>query len=690
MPPTYTYTTYDPIWEEGDPVQADYPNGYRTLVSMFASPSYHPGTIVLLVMDNEEYANSPPAVGRRSVATGEWEVDGEDDAVALIDYGDGPGEFIWTDYMPPVVWPPTSTKFYTMRYIDGPDTQVGGLGTNDDFWWVELDASFPFDFIQRSETPAERGLSDIYTHCFAISYNSDATMLVAHHRGIGIPPDVHSKWSMWSPGNGVGYFKSNSGFDGRYGTGDENDQNRTPQGFIIDKHDHLWVWTTAQTENEFNLYLDEYSWNVAAGAVTLTFLNRYELINQDGGFNTWRYTIHGATYNEDTDTIVFHWSCEFPSPTYTNRDPVAIDYGGMFNTPKQFRITFWDLDTRAKKLSDADSILITKESDGLLLTDFGNTINEPQLSGEAGFLGSEMNFTGDRFIGTWTKQNWTVFVNRNEPNPRVAVHAGFWHVILDTGVASKHDFWPEDLLDDVDTGEEPGVYTFAGAIWEPLTEKFWAGRRNQGFTGHFEGAAWYYETEGFGIYGFEPEGGVPLIGGSGMQLEPVGCIITAQVHALEVRDINSVLELGPFRFVEQKDSDETSMVTTLVIGLTECDIGLLVEVDMALLTGSVDMATLVDVLGDDIEIDMGEGVGNSDDFTLELLGNNDASTYPSAPIEFMPEVLEPIEDRGSVKQYSPMGYSFISHRVRLKATEIDEKFAVKYVDLSGQLTGRLK
>lgn len=180
------------------------------------------------------------------------------------------------------------------------------------------------------------------------------------------------------------------------------------------------------------------------------------------------------------------------------------------------------------------------------------------------------------------------------------------------------------------------------------------------------------------------------VGGSGMQVDPLGCRVVAVPFALDVRDLNSVLELGPFRFVEQKDSDETSMITSLVLGLTEVDIGLVVEVDMATEpTSTIDMATLVDVLGDDIEVDMGEGTGNSDDFTLELLGNDDGSTYPGAPIEFKPEELEPIDDRGSTKQYSPTGYSYLYHRVRLKATEVDEKFAVKFVDISGQLTGRL-
>lgn len=193
------------------------------------------------------------------------------------------------------------------------------------------------------------------------------------------------------------------------------------------------------------------------------------------------------------------------------------------------------------------------------------------------------------------------------------------------------------------------------------------------------------------IFQIEPDFvGTIVRGGAGFQLVPFGCLLSTQAFALEVRDLNSVLELGPFRFTEQKESDETSMITTLVLGLTEVDIGIVDEIDMALIFAEVDMETLVDVLGDDIFMDMGEGVDNSDDFTLKLLGNDDGSTYPGAPIEFKPEELEPIEDRGSTKQYSPLGYSYIYHRVQLHATQVDEKFAVKFVDISGQLTGRLK
>lgn len=503
-----SYVTYDPIWDAGDPVEPGYPVGYRTMVSLFASPSYHPNTMIMQVMDNEEYANSPPAVGRRSAVTGLWEGSGP----ALIDYGDGAGTFVWDTFIPTIVWPPTSDFLYTVKY------KSTFTDTLDDFQYVELESTYPFTFSKRSPTPQDKGRSDYWGRLHSFSYNSGATMLVGQQNGSGISPDIHTKWSMWAPGpNAIGFFKStDAGFSSRYGDGTTGN-GTIPQGFIIDKHDHLWIFTHATVNQSVACWLDEYSWSVVGTDVTLTFLNRYQLNNQDTGFNTWSYNIFGATYNEDLDEIVFYWTCAFPSETHTTRDPVAINYGGSGNTPTQYRITHWDLDTRSKKLSDSDSILITKESDGLLLTDFGVTDEEPNWSGVPGFLGSDMNEDGDRYVGTWTKQTWTCMIvydgRGSGPRTTAGNHVGFFYVDTDTGVASKYIDWPEDILPETfDSGPDPpgtpGVYTWAGAIYEPLTEKFWAGRRNQGFAG-INGPepeeVWYYVTEGFGIYGWDSD-----------------------------------------------------------------------------------------------------------------------------------------------------------------------------------------
>lgn len=492
-----TFVTYDPIWADGDPVETDYPDGYRTLVSLFASPSYHPNTMIVLVMDNEEYANSPPAIGRRSALTGEWEqAPGPVDKVALIDYGDGPGAFVWDDYMFPVFWPPTSSKLYTLRYSDG--------GTASDFWYVEINADYPFTFSQRSETPDDKGLANVWDGWSAFSYNSDGSMIASFQRGEF--PSL-AKFSMWAPGpNIVTYFQSTDAvFAGLW------DANSIPSGLLIDKHDHLWVMVgTVVTDGAAQLYFDEFSWTVGLSDITLTHLNRYELINQDGGFNTWTYdigtgpfSIGGCTYNEDTDCIVIHWQCSLPSETNTNRDPAAIDYGGFINTPAQWRITQWDLATRSKKLSDADSTLLMKSTGGLL-TDFG--AGGPDEAGRDGFLGTVLNRKGDRMFGTWTKQDWTCYAALRVI-PGDSRHEGFYYVDIATGIATLYgpDTWPDFLVDSGVSGDDPGVYSFAGAIYEPQSEKFWAGRRNEGNEGHFEGSAWYYTTDGLGIYGWESD-----------------------------------------------------------------------------------------------------------------------------------------------------------------------------------------
>lgn len=484
---TPSYVTYDPVWADGDPVEPGYPLGYRTMVSLFASPSYHPNTMIVMVMDNEEYANSPPAIGRRSASTGAWEqAAGPVDKVALIDYGDGAGAFVWQDYMPPVFWPPASGKLYTFRFDSG--------GSDADFWWVELDADYPFTFSKRSDTPAEKGLAgQVWDGLNSLTWNADGSMLCAFHDGDG---SSDGKWSMWAPGpNIVSYFRdTDAAFAGLW------DADSIPSGAVIDKHDHLWIITSlVVTDSPGQMFFDEFSWTVGLTDITLTHLNRYELINQDGGFNTWTYdcgagpfSYGGVTYNEDLDALIVHWQCRFESVAHLNHDP-PNDFGGAF----QHRITIWDLATRSKKLSEADSVLLTKAIGGTPL--FTGDIEQ---SGHDGFLGTLLNQKGDRMFGTWTKQDWTCYaaVRTGDGDSQ---HDGFYFVDVATGVGTKYgpDVWADFIT--FDTGDDPGVYSFAGAIYEPLTEKFWAGRRNEGLAGHLEGGTWYYTTDGLGIYGWD-------------------------------------------------------------------------------------------------------------------------------------------------------------------------------------------
>lgn len=181
------------------------------------------------------------------------------------------------------------------------------------------------------------------------------------------------------------------------------------------------------------------------------------------------------------------------------------------------------------------------------------------------------------------------------------------------------------------------------------------------------------------------------IGGSGAQMEPVGIAEELLSFALTagrgLEAMNSCIELGPFRFAEQKQADETALISSLVLGISQEAIGIVIfedymEIDSN--TDDEDYNEEVDQDGDDIYEDWSEGSGDSDDFHLTLRSTDDGI---SAQFQG-DEELEWIEDFGSSKQYVPVGYSAIFHRLHICAHEVDEYWAVKTIDIAGVLTGR--
>ena len=515
---TPDFIVYDPAWEEGRPIVEHTENtGYRAVAQILASPSYHPDTMFLLMTDNEDEAGSPAAVGRRSVETGEWERAASGaEKVAILDY-DGSGDgFVWQDFMSPICRPPESTKLYSYRFLD----ESGSGGTTATSWWVEWDDDYPFTFRKMSATPAAMGETAVFDGCFHITSNADGSMLAALHSGSAVSPNRHSAWSMWAPvSNSVAYFRSDdAAFAGLWTTGSGSPVAHMPVGALIDKHDHLWLFTAATVDDAAQLHLDEFSWSVGGGTITLTHLNRYSLLNQDGGGNTWAYSIYGATYNETLDEFVFHWSCSGPSWTRFNHDPAPdfTPYSALesSNVPSQFRITHWDLATRAKKLSGADSVRLT--GGGGYLDNFGGDGPFDQggaHSGIAGGIGTQTNYDGDRAVGTWTQQTFTVYANVSDNGGLTDAHTGFWLVDTTTGAGTLYGpFYWDDFIDgdyplDSPPGN-PGVYWFGGSIWEPSTLCFWAARRGDFGEGDFSGAVFLALTEGFGRYFINP-GSVP-------------------------------------------------------------------------------------------------------------------------------------------------------------------------------------
>lgn len=492
---TPDFIVYDPAWEEGRPIVEHTENtGYRDVLQILASPTYHPDTMLLLMGDNTDEAGSPLALGRRDAATGEWEkTSSGTDKVAILNWdGTSTGDdFIWLSYVPQIVWPPSSTKIYSARY----KASGSAGGTAADFWFVEWSADYPFTFQQKSATPADKGETEVWAPQFIVS-NRDGSLIAALCGGSAVAPNIHLKFAFWHPGsNTVAYYRSDEApFSGLWTEGSGSPVQHLPDGILFDKNDRLWVWTAANSESVSGpeatpLHLDEFSVSVGGATISLTHLNRYTLNNQTGGFNTWGYFINGATYNESTDTIVFHWYCQLPSWTVFDHDPAPdfTPYSALesSNTPTQFRITKFDLATRAKKLSAADSVRLS-DGAGTYLDNFGgggigrgSQLNE-RASGISDLVGTIMNFDGDRTAGLWTGQDWTVYVW----DPKTAVqsfsgHVGFVLVDTDTGAGTLYQprVW-DDFIDPADS-ESRGVELFGGSVYEPETQCFWAARYGQ-------------------------------------------------------------------------------------------------------------------------------------------------------------------------------------------------------------------
>lgn len=529
------FKTYDPIWAEGQPLEPHTEwTGYREMHALKASPTYHPDTMMMVLGDNEEFSNAPWAIARFDAKTGEFEtttvdaipVDLKVKKVALIDYlGDGGSNliidppsysFIWDTYGATVHWPPTSDKVYTFKY------QHWSTSSSSTSWWVELDADYPFAFSKKSQTPAQTGRSGDWLGLWSISSNSDGSLLVGSHNDNSGNYGSGEKWSVWAPGsNVVSYFaRDDAAFAGLWNAGTSH----VPRAWMFDKHDHLWSITEASLGAPFTgdgtkpVHLDEFSVTVGVSSITLTHLNRYALNNQVGGQNTWFYEVrrYGWTYNETLDEFVFYWHVVFPLIGASSYDPPLVDFSSIPTFSEQFSehpqtwITHWDLATRTKKFSAADSVRVRYDTGGYIsgFEDF--------ISGIASFGGSEQNYSGDRFPGTWTEQTWTVLADSVGDFSGTGVHVSLTLIDTTTGIGHNYgpklwnDFLPDSYnsFDDIAT---PGVYWFAGSIYEPSTGCFWAGRRpDEGENEPTDATetAFLSVTEGFGRY-FIGEGSVP-------------------------------------------------------------------------------------------------------------------------------------------------------------------------------------
>lgn len=173
-------------------------------------------------------------------------------------------------------------------------------------------------------------------------------------------------------------------------------------------------------------------------------------------------------------------------------------------------------------------------------------------------------------------------------------------------------------------------------------------------------------------------GGV-ILGGTFMDFYISGGIeLYARGYVLPSIGLDSELIIGPYRFNDQTQPDETSAIGTVIMGLTPAANFTITE-DWNILTGMEDWNALTGVE------DWGSGNAVPNRFTLTLNSTNDGV---NAGIQG-PEELPVFNDLGSSLTYAPMGYSGIYHILTMDALEAGESFALKVVDLSGLLTGRL-
>lgn len=173
--------------------------------------------------------------------------------------------------------------------------------------------------------------------------------------------------------------------------------------------------------------------------------------------------------------------------------------------------------------------------------------------------------------------------------------------------------------------------------------------------------------------------GSPIIGGTYMNLDTSGGIeIIAIPYTLPKISLASSVEIGPFRFVAQVQADETSAVSTIILGLTATSNFSITE-DWNTLSGSEDWNALSGTE------DWGSGNTVPNVFELTLSDTDDGV---NAPLQGN-ETLEVFSNLGASLTYSPMGNSSVYHNLTLNTAEANQAFAVKFVDFTGLLTGRL-
>lgn len=175
--------------------------------------------------------------------------------------------------------------------------------------------------------------------------------------------------------------------------------------------------------------------------------------------------------------------------------------------------------------------------------------------------------------------------------------------------------------------------------------------------------------------------GAVITGGTYINMDVSGGIEQFAIpYMLPQVGLSSSLQIGPFRFEDQTYADQTSSVDTINLALAPTSNFNVFEDWNTLNASAEDWNTLTGAE------DWGAGVQTPNSFDLILRSTNDGVN----PGEQGDEELEPFMNLGSSQVFKPSGWSGIYHLLTLEANDPGQSFALKTIDLTGALTGRLQ
>lgn len=173
--------------------------------------------------------------------------------------------------------------------------------------------------------------------------------------------------------------------------------------------------------------------------------------------------------------------------------------------------------------------------------------------------------------------------------------------------------------------------------------------------------------------------GPVIVGGTYINMDISGGVeLFAIGYSLPSIGLDSEISIGPYRFNDQIQPDESSALSTVLLELTATSTFTITE-DWNILVGNEDWNALN---GNE---DWGAGTVVPNMFDLILRSSSDGINEPFQG----DEDLVVFNDNGSLLDYRPYGTSGLYHGLRLVCSQPGQSYALKVIGLSGQLTGRV-